>query len=99
MQHALASFSNVFQTLEENKTKIKELKKSSETKKTNKKVTKFKQFNFEKRNNTFGKYTMPLCHYEGHNLWLLKATHLNRGRGIHVFNNITELKSLIEQYC
>ena len=26
------------------------------------------------------------------NLWLLKPTKLNRGRGIHVINNLTQLK-------
>jgi len=28
---------------------------------------------------------MPVSHFTGHNFWILKATHLNRGRGIHVF--------------
>ena len=34
------------------------------------------------------KYTMPFCHFSGNNLWLLKPTKLNRGRGIHVINNL-----------
>lgn len=42
---------------------------------------------------------MPFCHFEGHNLWLLKPTKLNRGRGIHVCNNIGMMKSLISKYC
>lgn len=45
------------------------------------------------------KYIMPFCHFTGHNLWLLKPTKLNRGRGIHVCNNITILKNLIHKYC
>ncbi len=45
------------------------------------------------------KYTMPFCHYTGHNLWLLKPTKLNRGRGIHVVNNLQTLKNLIAKYC
>jgi hypothetical protein len=45
------------------------------------------------------KYTMPFCHYTGHNLWLLKPTKLNRGRGIHVVNNLTMLKNFILKYC
>jgi hypothetical protein len=45
------------------------------------------------------KYTMPFCHFEGHNFWLLKPTKLNRGRGIHVCNNIGMMKSLIQRYC
>jgi hypothetical protein len=33
------------------------------------------------------------------NIWLLKPTGLNRGRGIHIFTSIDELKQiLIENY-
>jgi hypothetical protein len=32
-------------------------------------------------------------------MWLLKPTHLNRGRGIHVFNDLETLKKLIKEYC
>lgn len=42
---------------------------------------------------------MPLCHFDSFNLWLLKPTHLNRGRGIHVFNDLDTLHGLIKQYC
>ena len=45
------------------------------------------------------RYTMPFCHFSGHNLWLLKPTKLNRGRGIHVCNNLGMLKNLITKYC
>lgn len=61
------------------------------------KITKFKTFNFEKRTHT--KYSMPVCHFEGYNLWLLKPTHLNRGRGIHVFRDLDSLHKLIREYC
>ena len=47
----------------------------------------------------FFRYTMPFCHFTGFNLWLLKPTKLNRGRGIHVINNLTQLKALIQRYC
>ena len=47
---------------------------NTNSKSTNK-ITKFKVFNFDKRQST--KYNMPLCHYNGYNLWLLKPTHLN----------------------
>lgn len=60
-------------------------------------VTKFKTFNFEKRTST--RYSMPMCHFDSYNLWLLKPTHLNRGRGIHVFNDLDTLHKLIKQYC
>jgi hypothetical protein len=50
---------------------------------------------------------MPLSHYIGiavslfigYNVWILKATYLNRGRGIHVFKDLNELKNLISEYC
>ena len=42
---------------------------------------------------------MPLCHFDSFNLWLLKPTHLNRGRGIHVFRDLDTLHKLIKQYC
>lgn len=66
------------------------------TKEINKNI-KFKQFNFEKRQ--FTKHSCPLSHFDGHNLWLLKPTHLNRGRGIHVFRDLTTLHKLIKEYC
>ena len=43
--------------------------------------------------------TCPVSHFDGHNLWLLKPTHLNRGRGIHVFNDLNTLHKLIKEYC
>ena len=42
---------------------------------------------------------MPLSHFDSFNLWLLKPTHLNRGRGIHVFRDLETLHKLIKQYC
>ena len=41
---------------------------------------------------------MPLCHFDSYNLWILKPTHLNRGRGIHVFRDLKTLHKLIKQY-
>lgn len=61
------------------------------------KITKFKTFNFEKRTHT--RYSFPICHFEGYNMWLLKPTHLNRGRGIHVFRDLDTLHKLIKEYC
>ena len=46
----------------------------------------------------FTKYIMPLCHFTGNNFWILKPTSFNRGRGIHVFNNLKKLKELIKSY-
>jgi len=61
------------------------------------KDAKDKQLGNIKKN--FFRYTMPFSHFNGFNLWLLKPTKLNRGRGIHVINNLTELKHLISRYC
>lgn len=40
-----------------------------------------------------------MCHFDGYNLWLLKPTHLNRGRGIHVFRDLETLHKLVKEYC
>lgn len=61
------------------------------------KGSKFAAFSFDKNKHT--KYTMPACHFNSFNLWILKPTHLNRGRGIHVFRDLDTLSKLIKQYC
>lgn len=35
--------------------------------------------------------------FTGHNIWILKATGYNRGRGIYVFDTIEKLKTYIKQ--
>jgi hypothetical protein len=62
-------------------------------------ISKMKKIAYDKKNVQFLRYTMPLCHFNGGNLWLLKPTFLNRGRGIHVFKTIEELKGLLMEYC
>ena len=42
---------------------------------------------------------MPTCHFEGRNIWILKPTGLNRGKGIHVINSIKEVKKMIKLHC
>ena len=42
---------------------------------------------------------MPLCHFKGKNVWILKPTNLNRGKGIHVVSSFKKLKRLIRDYC
>jgi len=42
--------------------------------------------------------TMPMCHFAGQNVWILKPTGFNRGRGVHVVNTISKLKKLIKEY-
>lgn len=41
---------------------------------------------------------MPLCHFIGANMWVLKTTSQNRGRGIHVFKTMKELKKILKTY-
>jgi hypothetical protein len=41
---------------------------------------------------------LPPSHFLGHNIWILKATGFNRGRGIHVFSNLEDLNKLIKEY-
>lgn len=82
------------------KKKIENCSVSSASSQTQKPMVKFKSFNFDKKQTSSAlKYTMPMCHFDSHNLWMLKPTHLNRGRGIHVFNNLESLHKLIKQYC
>ena len=53
---------------------------------------------YEKREATYTRYRMPLTHFIGHNMWLLKPTNLNRGRDIHIFQSLAELKRLLLEY-
>lgn len=39
---------------------------------------------------------LPDTHFDGYNLWFLKVTKLNRGRGIYVFDTLDKLVSLIK---
>ena len=41
---------------------------------------------------------MPMSHFIGQNVWILKPTGFNRGKGIHVVNSISKLKKLIKEY-
>jgi len=36
--------------------------------------------------------------YAGENLWMLKPSSFNRGRGVHVFSTLKQLYSLINEY-
>jgi predicted RNA-binding protein YlxR (DUF448 family) len=42
--------------------------------------------------------TMPLSHFVGGNLWVLKTTAMNRGRGIYVFKSMKQLRQIIKQF-
>jgi hypothetical protein len=41
---------------------------------------------------------MPLNHFIGKNVWILKPTSFNRGKGIHVVSDLKKLKKLIKDY-
>ena len=41
---------------------------------------------------------MPMSHFTGQNVWILKPTGFNRGKGIHVINSLSKLKKLIKEY-
>jgi hypothetical protein len=36
-------------------------------------------------------------HYDGKNLWIVKAPNLNRGRGVKIFNNYNDIISYIKK--
>ncbi len=46
----------------------------------------------------YAKRKIPVPHFKAQNIWILKATGFNRGRGIHVFNKLEDLKKLIKEY-
>ena len=41
---------------------------------------------------------MPMSHFTGKNVWILKPTSFNRGKGIHVVSDLKKLKKLIKEY-
>jgi hypothetical protein len=57
--------------------------------------------NLTDSNNRLGKTILkveiPFSHFDGYNLWILKVTRLNRGRGIYVFDTLEKLLSLIKE--
>ena len=43
---------------------------------------------------------MPFSHFKtGSNIWILKPTGLNRGKGIHVLNSISSIENSIFENC
>lgn len=61
---------------------------------------KFLQIGFskERRAVTHCKPKIAETHFAGKNIWILKPTGFNRGRGVSVFNTMEKLKSLIKYY-
>jgi len=52
----------------------------------------------EKKISPYLKPKMTKTYYNGCNLWLLKPTGLNRGRGIELFHTLDELNKYINEY-
>ena len=46
----------------------------------------------------FNKVKLGKTQFMGKNIWILKPTGLNRGRGVSVFNSLDKFKSLIKEY-
>ena len=49
-------------------------------------------------NKTNAALIMPMSHFGGNNIWILKPTCQNRGKGIHVVSSMKKLKKLIKDY-
>ncbi|CAG9333914.1 unnamed protein product [Blepharisma stoltei] len=58
-------------------------------------LTKQKLFSFDSVTQT---KMPPSTHFLGENIWILKPSGFNRGRGIHVFNDLETLKNLFTEY-
>eukprot|EP01022_Parablepharisma_sp_SALTPOND_P020804 TRINITY_DN3872_c0_g1_i1.p1 TRINITY_DN3872_c0_g1~~TRINITY_DN3872_c0_g1_i1.p1 ORF type:complete len:448 (-),score=27.98 TRINITY_DN3872_c0_g1_i1:2502-3845(-) len=97
---ALKPFMTFYNILETNKDKVLAIHAEVENRKQEPfKVAKPAPIVYDKRNTgSYTRYTMPLGHFKGQNLWLLKPANLNRGRGVHVFNSLEELKKLLLVY-
>lgn len=103
MNSVLQNFITLFNILDSRKEDIalaqkkpieKPMRFQSYTKKTN---SKFLPFLYEKRGLIqHTHFSMPLSHFAGHNLWLLKPAGLNRGRGIHVFQTLETLQEKLK---
>ena len=93
----LSFFSLVFEVWNEMKSKDKSVTKEDMIKVVNDKLKRtvsdnLKYFNIDK---IYHELEISNTHIKSSNLWFLKVTKLNRGRGIYVFNTIDQLISLI----
>lgn len=50
-----------------------------------------------KSNRAAATIKIPPSHYNGYNIWFLKVTQYNRGRGIYVFNDLDKMITLIKE--
>jgi len=108
ISNSIRSFTSLFKTFDNISEKIKEIsdnyneKLISELNFENKDIYhKYSLLYFSSGRKGISQYTsylLPLCHFIGNNYWILKPTSFNRGRGIHVFNNLEKLKELMNSY-
>lgn len=85
--------------LDENVKPAHKNQKAEKKSNTIQKIEKLVPTGFDKRGvPQYVKFVMPLNHFKGYNLWLLKPTSYNRGRGIHVFKDLDKLEKLMIQY-
>ena len=54
--------------------------------------------NNDRKPSLYNKPKMPKTFIKGFNVWLLKPTGLNRGRGIEVFNKLEKLNGFINEF-
>ena len=69
-----------------------------EFKKKNKILHIFQDSTSNKKVSPYHKPKICKSYYKGSNLWLLKPTGLNRGRGIEIFNTLEDLNRFINEY-
>lgn len=55
-------------------------------------------FSKDRRAVTHCKAKISATHFAGRNIWILKPTGFNRGRGVTVFDSMEKLKALIKEY-
>jgi len=63
----------------------------------NQKLVNFPIFK-DKKTQTHCKAKLHKTHYSGNNIWILKPTGFNRGRGVEVFDSLEKLRSLVKYY-
>jgi len=54
--------------------------------------------NLKSKSKGYLKLTLSDAMFVGHNLWIFKPNDFNRGRGVHIFKSLDQLKKLIVEY-
>jgi len=98
-QVELNQFISFYNVLEANKEKVANIYNEIQAspQKPIKEMGRFPVVNKKKRN-SYMRYRMPISHFVGYNLWVLKPANLNRGKGIHIFQSLHQLNHLLGEY-